>query len=161
MTAATFRSFRTDANHPRRSVLYQGTASQLVEKTRPTHCFVTRARLGEPTSGSRAVTALHEIWALAPERCLRRNIRLRANPLTPNPSSSVILTRRGRICGCFSLLPHRRNSTGMHVLQVGLQSGRGVGVVGAFNKICGVHCKKRPQIKRLMHSFRGKEFVLE
>jgi hypothetical protein len=51
----------------------------------------------------------------------------------------------------------------MHVLQVGLQSGWGVGGAGAFNNICGVHCKKRPKIKQLAvkHSFRGKEFVLE
>jgi hypothetical protein len=51
----------------------------------------------------------------------------------------------------------------MHVLRVGLQSGRGVGAAGGFNNICGVYCKKCPKIKQLAvkHSFRGKEFVLE
>jgi hypothetical protein len=51
----------------------------------------------------------------------------------------------------------------MHVLQVRLQSGGGVGAARAFNTICGVHCKKTPKVKQLAvkHSFRGKEFVLE
>jgi hypothetical protein len=43
----------------------------------------------------------------------------------------------------------------MHVLHVGLQSGRGVGAAPAFNAICGVHCKKRPKDQAIgcEHSF--------